>query len=164
MEKSYLLAISEWDTKGQDPIWWAVKLCILWCIRTKAEKSDPKQSPKHYYLVNIPHKWQPKRSWRQSWFLPHQPPEKCRLSFVEDHFANINNMSKTDVAPWCNGWDWMDGVKYRAPCCANNGNIYTWWRHRAGGSLGWSTETPSLESNNDLVRGDFGHCLDQQGV
>ena len=31
--------------------------------------SDLKQCPKqciHYYLVNIPYKWQPKRSWRQS--------------------------------------------------------------------------------------------------
>ena len=42
----------------------------------------------------------------------------------------INNTSKTDVAPWCYKWDWMDGWMdgwkspgggmYRAPYGANN--------------------------------------------
>ena len=38
-----------------------------------------------------------------------------------------NNTSKTDVAPWCYKWDWMDGWKspgggmYRAPYGANKG-------------------------------------------
>ena len=44
----------------------------------------------HYYLVNIPYEWQATRSWRQPWFLPHQPPEECN---VADTFANINTGS-----------------------------------------------------------------------
>ena len=47
----------------------------------------------HYYLVNISYEWQATRSWRQPWFLPHQPPEECNFSYFVDSFANINTGS-----------------------------------------------------------------------
>ena len=65
---------------------------LLWCLE-RCEiplRSSQNNAFMHYYLVNIPYEWQATRSWRQPWFLPHQPPEECN---VADTFANINTGS-----------------------------------------------------------------------